>query len=175
MTIHIVGDTTLAKKAIAAEMRRAIEQFLSLGVSQIEQACNRRRVAFIADFRARDPADLKYLHPSLANVTTATGIQELDPPFQLHEAPDPIVVDLRRDEKAPGSPVPMEMYVGTGHILVYALRIDATTLQVRGAVESVADLAFHEMLHVSGDLKNDGIVRHNVVGVGAINELVATL
>src|SRR6266498_3424477 len=105
--IRIEGDSTPAKKRIAAEVRRGVELFLSLDVQRVQDACNVRREQLLRALAAyRDDGFLGPFHPGLVNTTANRARQEIARPFQLIAAPQPIIINLNLDDhpKAPNAP-----------------------------------------------------------------------
>ena len=57
-------------------------------------------------------------------------------------------------------------------IYVHSDAIDAASLKSRHIAESAEEVTIHELLHVCGDVRNDGVVRHNWAGTTAIRRLL---
>jgi hypothetical protein len=84
-----------------------------------------------------------------------------------------VVVTRRPVREGPVSPVPGHaLYMGV--ILVLSEKIDAGGLCARDTGGPLADVAFHEMLHLCGDAvkAEDGIARHQLAGTELIRRLL---
>jgi hypothetical protein len=164
------GADTPEKLETAKIVADAVEAFLGAGVPAIERACNERRLLILEYLRSR-PAGATLPEWGLRNVTVETAIEEASPEFQLTECPVPLLVQLA-DVRYPENPeVPMACGRDKAgcHIFVF-FPVCREWLQRAPLLLKLT--TWHEMLHACGDCENDGIVRHNKIGVDSVVQLL---
>jgi hypothetical protein len=163
--LEFYGVDTPEKQRIADLVREAVLAFLRAGARAVEQACNRRRLAVLDYLRALS-RDRHLPEWGLPNITVEVAMQEASPQFVLADAPDPLRVNLRPNRHPRSPDASMSYDCDRGVILIH---LPALALIQEGKIQLIV---WHEMLHACGDLKPDGIVRHNKIGVDAVLQLV---
>lgn len=178
-SVRIEGDRTPDKKRIAAAVKDAVDRFLSLDLSRVQDACNVRRDQLLQAVAPYRDDDLLVALVGLQNTTARRARQELARPFTLVPAPQPITITFRYDSHpdAPNAAAfvrPHDPHC-VGVMFVLADNIDAVALCARDVRLPLVDVAFHEMLHLSGDAVTkleDGVARHQYAGTEVIRRLL---
>lgn len=163
-------------------IENAFYDFFSCGVKNIEAAANQRRMSLIAEWQAKDPEApmAKYGLP----IPYKTGVEEITPPFELNE---PVTIELYilEGEKSALNdglaamdirPLNNESLMWRLNAYVDVMDYSNGGLRWRGFLESIEEVAYHELLHACGDVpwrgKYDGILRRNMIGIASVKGLL---
>jgi len=155
---------------------KAFQKFFACGLERIENACNMKRKSLIAAWQTKNPdaAMVEYELP----IPYTRGIEEITPPFVLKE---PVSIEMyllegRRSEVHPYAPMNITYNKDFTRLIlnVYLdlIKYSGGNVQIPEARESVEELVYHELLHACGDVKYDGILRHNLIGIASVNDLL---
>jgi len=159
-------------------LQKACDNFFSIGINNIENACNVERARLIKEWEEKNSNE--QIKEFNFNISYKQGIEELSPIFRLYE---PIEINVYIDEgEKPKNRVPMgvrpidkELKKWDFFVFLDNLDYSDDTLKWTGFEESVDDLVYHELFHTCGDNKDtgkiDGILRYNIVGIKCIKEL----
>ncbi len=165
MRFDRVGDTSDVKRRLCDIFEEEARRMLSLGAALVNDRANQRRLYFRAD-RERLRADLD-AH-ECKGVSTDNALAELEQPFQLM-FPATIAIDLTHDDGPLSHPVGMSECGGVVSIHLNGIDLGAMRC-VNGP--TVIEATYHEMLHLSGDRRCDGSVRHHWCGVMGVQALI---
>ena len=171
MLVELVGADTAAKAHVAAIVRCAIDAFVALGVKRIEDVCNARRLWLLETLSAE-----MLTRRGLPGFPLEGARNELAPPFALTPR-DRVLLQFGCNVWVGKESTPMAADP-EGTFWVF---IDAIDVEKRAARDSCMSgmsleaIAFHELLHLSGDWKPDGVLRQNWAGGEAIERALAGL
>jgi hypothetical protein len=161
--INWQGVVTEKDEIFKAEMKSAIEAFFGLGVPEIERVCNARRESLLAGGNAKRLMG--------AAIELAVAEKEQQKPFVL--AP-PTFINVIFQPQPRRGPIQAAMvtYPATNEIVVATDLLDVAGRRVPSCSLSIRHTTFHELIHVCGDLNNDGIYRTNWSGVEPVVEVL---
>ncbi len=164
-------------------IRGGIQKFFSVGLAQIEAACNQRREFLLTCWRTQDPnADMSQYR--LPNITYGTGLAEAKPPFCLFE-PQKISICVWSTRVSSGNQglaaAELQWVDSQGshsrlHVYLGVLDRRGDRFHWRGFCKPLEDILVHELLHACGDVPwrgcTDGVIRHNIIGIEAVRSLM---
>lgn len=161
----------------------AFHNFFARGVKNIEDACNNRRVSLLQEWQSKDQ-EAALVEYGLPDIAYRRGIEEIMPQFELTE-PDTIDLYILQGEKSPLNeglaamdvrPLNNELTMWRLNAYLDVMDYSKNGLQWRGFRESIGEVTYHELLHTCGDVplkgKHDGILRHNMIGIGSVKDLL---
>ena len=158
---------------------KAFQNFFSYGVERIADACNTKRKSLIAAWQAKNPEAAMDEYD--LSIPYRRGIEEITPPFMLKE-PESVEVYLLEGSRSEVHPyAPMDITDISANEDFTSLRVNiyldlikysGGNVRVPAARESVEELVYHELLHACGDVQYYGILRHNLIGIASVNELL---
>ena len=173
------------KKGLLAEkrIREAFHNFFSIGVESIEIKCNELREQMLSEWKLRNTNDFMTEY-CLSETTYHKGIEEATPTFDLCE-PESIEVCIYAEKSLhTNSLVPMcveqlDAVYKAWRLHIFLRNFDRKdeTLHYTGSCTTIEEGMFHELLHTCGDLPSrgrvDGIVRYNIIGIKAVQQLLS--
>jgi len=160
-------------------LQNACKKFFSIGIDNIENACNVERERLIKEWKGKNPNE--QIKEFNFHISYKQGIEELSPIFQLYEPIEMnvhIVEGIKPENRVPMSVRPLDEELKKWDFFVFLDNLDYSDdiLKWTGFIESVDDLVYHELFHTCGDNKDtgriDGIIRYNIVGIKCIKELI---
>ena len=169
---------TACKEMIA----KAVSQFFSSGVKNIEDACNRKRALLLNAWRSKGQQTIMVEYG--LDIPYQRGIEEIAPPFELVEPKTIELYILERERSHLNNGLatmdvrPLSESFDEWRLNAY---LDVINPSVNPAhredlVRSIEEAIFHELLHACGDVpwkgKHDGVLRQNLIGVGCVQELL---
>lgn len=111
----------------------------------------------------------------LSGMTYSQGIKEIEKEFKLNE-PQSITVEILENKKSNvnNGKASMETYLEDPSKPIIYIYLDFFNddLVWIGFWESIENIFLHELLHAYGDTTNDGLIRHNLVGVNTLIRLL---
>ena len=156
-------------------IEKACESFFGCGVKKVENLCNDRRERLMREWRSKNLNDpmQEYKLP----ISFGQGIEEITPPFELSE-PETIEIYILEGEKSQVSEraamdirqVNDKLTGWELHAYLDVMDYSDNNLRWTGFGESIEEVTYHELLHACGDIKHDGILRHNEIGVKCVKK-----
>lgn len=161
-------------------------KFFSLGVDAVESVCNSRRNFLLAQWRQEDPQNGMSLY-GLPNITYQTAITEASPPFALL-LPGKIYICVWSTRVSTGNQglaaielerIDKEGRITRLHVFLSMLDRAGNRYHWKGFCMPIEDMLVHELLHACGDTpwrgRQDGVIRHNIIGIEALKPLLERL
>jgi hypothetical protein len=160
-------------------------KFFLLDINEVETALNEKRKFWLSEWASKDFHDkIKYKNEE-TEYEIEKGMCQLALPFKLN-TPKTITVNINKQGKRDA---PAEVMFSNGKfdidnisykfekttLLIYLnlLQYDSDTIVWLGHYPYyLKDIVYHELVHICGDIVCDGVIRHNMVGIDVINELI---
>lgn len=163
-------------------IRLAFQRYFSLEVKAIEKICNERRENLLKEWNMNPPNSFMTKY-NLSKITYERGIWEATPTFDLYEPKqiDLCIFKTITHPKNPSTAMSIQKLDEEGKML--RLNVFLKTFEERGKTfhwigycMSIDKCTFHELLHACGDAswryRHDGLIRHNIIGIEAIQQLL---
>lgn len=171
MKYKIAGDITNTS-ALSTEIESAIKEFFDIcSVKEIESACNNKRVKLLSDWTSK-PKEEPIEDLGISNITYAIGIKEISEPYSLIEPENIEIIFSDGESQVNDGKAAMEINTHTNQIYVYKKCFSLKNGEYYWDNMSIKDVTYHELLHACGDIQHDGIIRHNLIGVNVVKELI---
>jgi hypothetical protein len=167
---------------VMGAVKRIVEKFGKLSISEVERECNRVREEYLSKWRSESSELVEG-----SDVRRSTAISEAEPPFELWRPTSVLleVLDSRYDsvggQRAPQVTMAnRDTRAAAMFILMRWIRKEGDKVYVidpknGNRLMTLSDSIVSELLHVSGDLepeKHDGLVRQTWIGVTAIRPIL---
>jgi hypothetical protein len=166
-------------KAVFECVNNRANRFFQLELNNIETACNDRRLRLLEEWEKENPQDTMWKY-GMNDIKYQTAIEEAIQPFSLF-APKAIPTNVWATKLCPGNngePC-MDVYYNPIAKEVLAMNVYLPKIEKwrenyywKGYRVSLEDVTIHELLHTCGDIKHDGIVRHNLIGIEAVKMIL---
>lgn len=172
MKYKLINKNNKSKSRNAVKrIKETINKFMLININFLNDKINQNRMLYLNLWKTK-PYD-KMVSEGLPSMTYSQGVKEIEEEFNLQE-PDSIIIEILENMKsnANNGEAAMETYFKDRLKPIIYVYLDCFSDDLVWRGESIENVFLHELLHAYGEVKNDGLIRYNMIGVATINEIL---
>lgn len=168
-------------------IEKVCDQFFSFDIQEIESALNDKRKFLVLQWANKGFHNKIIYKSKEIEFTHEKGLCELVKEFKLNCPKTTIEINIKKGYRKNQSPAETIFSGGEFDFISYSFR-NFQKIQLNVFIDLLdlvddnivwpdrnyyfKDIIYHELIHICGDLVCDGVLRHNIVGIDTIKELM---